>query len=406
MGLGAVLGIAGALIGVAGAGLGLINPLQREVNYRLNELIPNLELDPDTAITLYFRGLLSYSELTNIARKHGLTYDKLNQLIEASKRLLTAEEYVSAYLRNMINETELTSKLAALGLNPNEQVLKLRLARRVFTINEAFYLWRLGKITRDELEKILFANGVTRDEFDKYELLTAFMPSPSDIIRFAVREVFTPEIVNKYKMLEDLPPQYLDMAKKLGIPEEVAKWFWAAHWELPSLSMGIEMFRRKIISREELETLMRTLDIMPYWRDKLIQLSYELPTRVDLRRMYEIGVITREELKEYYEKLGYSPEDAEKLTRWTELEYAQYDRDLTVKQVVELYSMGEFTRDEAKNYLMRLGYSPEVAEYKLTLAEHEELLKEAKEAMEMLKEMFMSGPVSYTHLTLPTERIV
>jgi len=302
---------------------------------------------------------------------------------------------VSAYLRNMINETELTSKLAALGLNPNEQVLKLRLARRVFTINEAFYLWRLGKITRDELEKILFANGVTRDEFDKYELLTAFMPSPSDIIRFAVREVFTPQIVEKYKMLEDLPPQYLEMAAKLGISTDVAKWFWAAHWELPSLTAGIEMFRRKIISREELETLMRTLDIMPYWRDKLIQLSYELPTRVDLRRMYEIGVITREELKEYYEKLGYSPEDAEKLTRWTELEYAQYDRDLTVKQVVELYSMGEFTRDEAKNYLMRLGYPPEVAEYKLTLAEHEELLKEAKEAMEMLKEMFMSGLIDY-----------
>jgi hypothetical protein len=239
------------------------------------------------------------------------------------------------------------------------------------------------------------ANGVREEEFELYEKLTRFMPSPSDIIRFAVREVFTPEIIEKYKMYEDLPQEYLDMARKLGIAEEVAKWYWYAHWELPSLSMGFEMFHRKIISYDELVTLMRTLDIMPYWRDKLIQISYNLPSRVDVRRMYEIGVITYEEMIEYYEKLGYSPDDARKLAQWTAIEYVYYDRDLTTKQIIELYLMGEFTKQQAIDYLVKLRYDPMVAEYKITLAEHEEMLKEAREKMSLLKEMYLNGKIDY-----------
>jgi hypothetical protein len=395
MGLGVILGVIGAVIGVGSGALGMINPLNREFNYYLNTKWPNQEIDLDSAIDLYFRGLMPYSTLKDVALKYGYTEGRLNSLIDSRKRLLSAEEYVSAWLRGYLTDNEVTAKLKALGLDNVEQVLKLKMAKRVFSINEAFYLWRMGKLTREELGYVLKANGVSEADFDKYEMLTAYMPSPTDIIRFAVREVFTPEIVEKYKMLEDIPPQYLDMAKKLGIPEDVAKWYWAAHWELPSLTLGIEMFHRKIITREELITLMRTLDIMPGWRDKLIELSYVLPTRVDVRRMYEIGVITRDQLKEYYEKMGYSPEDAERLTQWTVIEYAQYDRDLTVNQIIELYRMGEFTREEAKNYLMKLGYPPEVADYKLTLAEHEEFLKNAKEDMAALKEMFLAGVIDY-----------
>jgi hypothetical protein len=73
----------------------------------------------------------------------------------------------------------------------------------------------------------------------------------------------------------------------------------------------------------------------------------------------------------------------------------QYDRDLTTKQVIELYLLGEFDRDKAKEYLQKLGYAPDVAEYKLTLAEHEQLLKEAKEVMETLKIMYIEGKIDY-----------
>jgi Ca2+-binding EF-hand superfamily protein len=396
MGLGALLGALGGLIGgLAVNQLNILNPLQRHITYWLNTVFPNVEIDPSTAVELYIRGHIDLSYLIDVFKKHGYDENKAKLILETAYKRLSAEEYVALYLRGKITLEELRKKLLELGLKPNEQDLKLKLTQRLFTINEAFYLWRLGKINTDELKTILRAHGVDDKDFDKYELLTAYMPSPSDIIRFAVREVFTPEIVEKYKMYEDMPPQYIEIAKKLGIPEEVAKWYWYAHWDLPSLTMGFEMFRRKIISKEELELLMRTLDIMPGWREKLIQLAYEIPTRVDVRRMYELGVIDRNKVKEYYEKLGYSPEDAELLTRWTEVEYAQQDRDLTVKQVLELFEIGEFTRDEAKQYLVALGYPPNVAEYKLTLYEHEKAIKEAREQLQYLKELYINGKLSY-----------
>lgn len=337
------------------------NPVQRAVNYELNKLIPNQELDPSSLIELYLRGYITLEELKSRIKVHGFNESR-------------TEEF-------------------------------LKLSKRIFTIDQAIYAFRRGIISEDEFKKLMEANGVSESEIPKYLKISEYFPSPSDIIRFAVREVFTPEIVEKYRMYEDLPEEYLKLAQQVGIPEEVAKWYWYAHWELPSLTMGFEMFRRKIINEDELKTLMRSLDIMPGWRDKLLQLAYEIPTRVDVRRMYEMGVLTREQVKEYYEKMGYRPEDAELLTRWTEVEYASEDRTLTVKQVLELYELGEFNRDEAIQYLRKLGYPQEIAEYKITLYEHERLLKEAKEQLNLLIEQYKAGIITWDELVNEAYRL-
>lgn len=331
-----------------------LSPFPRTIQYTLNKLLPNLEHDPHTLIELYLRGLIDINELKERAKAHGLNSEKTIELLNLSKRILSIENAIYAYRRKII--------------------------------------------THEEFVRIMKAQGVDENEIDKYLKITEYFPSPSDLIRFAVREVFTPEIVEEYRMAEDLPQEFLELASQVGIPEQVAKWYWYAHWDLPSLTMGFEMFRRKIITAEELKLLMRTLDIMPGWRDKLLELAYEIPTRVDVRRMYEMGVLTREQVKEYYEKLGYKPEDAEVLTRWTELEYASEDKTLTVKQILELYELGEFTREEALDYLNKLGYPREIAEYKLTLYEHERLLKEAKEHLNLLIEKYKAGIITFEEL--------
>jgi hypothetical protein len=396
MGWGALLGAVSAL----GAGFlmyySTMNSLQREIQYRFNRLWPNLQFSPEQGIELYFRGLISEDELKSILKDHGYSEDKFDKLKELAKTLLTAEQNLELYLRGKIDKEELIRRFKALGYDEKAVNDRIEITKRIFTINEAFALWRIGKISKEELIAILKAHGVKEDDFDKYEWLTAAFPTPSDIVRFAVREVFTPEVARKYGLEEDMPKEYLELAKKVGLSEEFAKWYWMAHWELPSITEGIEMFHRGIISKEELELLLRVHDIMPYWRDKLIQLSYIIPTRVDVRRMYEIGVITYEELIEYYKKMGYSPQDAERLAKWTAIEYVQYDRDLTTKQVIELYLLGEFDRDKAKEYLQKLVFSYiRSISNKLALAEHEQLLKEAKEVMETLKIMYVEGKMDY-----------
>ena len=262
-------------------------------------------------------------------------------------------------------------------------------------------MYRRGVINNDKLAELLKANGVDPNDALLWFKLTEYFPSPGDIIRFAVREVFTPEIVQKYRMDEDLPKEYLELAKQVGIPEQVAIWYWRAHWDLPSLSEGIELFRRKVITKEELETLMRTLDINPYWREKLIELAYELPTRVDLRRMYEMGVISKEQLIDYYEKLGYKPEDAKILADWTEMEYNYELRELNKNNILELYEIGEIDRDTAKKYLIQIGFNDKTAEYILTLKEYDIVTREAKEQLSLLIEQYKAGVIDLD--TLYTE---
>jgi hypothetical protein len=231
-----------------------------------------------------------------------------------------------------------------------------------------------GLIGEDAVDDFYAKHGLPDEWIDKVKELYWIIPSPSDLIRMAVREVFTPEIVAKFGQMEDFPEDFARWARKVGLSEEWARNYWAAHWELPSATQGFEMFHRGIISYDELKTLLRALDVMPFWRDKLIQIAYSVPTRVDVRRMYALGVIDRE-VKKYYQWMGYTPEDAERLTKFTEKTggrtMLRRERELTKSEITRLYRLGQIGRDDAMEMLQDLGYTPDAADYILDLAEYQ-----------------------------------
>jgi hypothetical protein len=136
------------------------------------------------------------------------------------------------------------------------------------------------------------------------------------------------------------------------------------------------MFHRGLIDQQGLETLLRTQDIMPYWRDKLVGLSYDLVTRVDIRRLYNIGVYNRQDVKSAYKKLGYDDTNAEALTKFTEIEYAPDDPDsgdtlksATRSAIEQSYVNGLITYEEAFSGLKALKYTEESISLFLDLAE-------------------------------------
>ncbi|GAH79863.1 unnamed protein product, partial [marine sediment metagenome] len=74
-------------------------------------------------------------------------------------------------------------------------------------------------------------------------------------------------------------------AGKKGLSKEWSERYWAAHWNLPSPQQGFEMLHRGVINVSELNMLLRALDVMPFWRDKLTAIAFRRLTRVDIRRM-------------------------------------------------------------------------------------------------------------------------
>jgi len=137
--------------------------------------------------------------------------------------------------------------------------------------------------------------------------------------------------------------------------------------------------------------LMRALDIMPFWRDKLIQMSYAPFTRVDVRRMYRDGVLGREDVKKTYLDLGYDDWHAEKLTEWTITEALSEERKLCRSLIEGLYRRRIFTREEAKEALVAVKYREEVAEAILSKVDYDIEYQYKNRIISAVKKQYLRG---------------
>ena len=310
---------------------------------------------------------------------------QINQMMPAE--LATAEEFTEAWVRGVISPQEYEIYMAQLGFSMDIIEMLKRIREPLLNVGEIQVAFNRGLITEADAIQRLSKLGYTADEIPHLLKLAKYIPSVQDFVRFAVREVFTPAIAEKYGQFEDYPPEFEEYAKKAGLDPEYAKYYWAAHWELPSITMGFEMLHRGIIDYDELKTLLRSLDVMPYWRDKLIQLSYNPYTRVDVRRMYKAGVLTKEEVFKAYKDLGYDDDHASKMTQWVCNESTEETRDLTKAEIMSLYQDRIISQDEVKSMLRSLAYQEDEIEMLINLTDY----KKAREKLNIVKSALESS---------------
>lgn len=277
----------------------------------------------------------------------------------AAQALFKGETTESAYYKN-----------AALSGIPKERArLVLEATKALPTPGSVQEAYLRGTIGEQEHDKLLRSFGYSDDNIDLFKSLYFLIPPPQDLIRMGVREVFTPEIAEKFGQFQDIPKAFLEWGKKIGLSETWSKNYWAAHWELPSASMGFEMLHRGVIDDDELKLLLRALDVMPFWRERLIEISYNPLTRVDVRRMYQLGVLDESQVTRAYLDLGYNQEKAEWLTEFTRRYYAPEDQtqldefhNLARGVYSQAYKKKIISRDEYKEFLVNLKYHPEDVE--------------------------------------------
>lgn len=276
-------------------------------------------LDLGTATNAVYRGLMSDKAYADNAMIAGLRQDRAELALEANRPLPNPGDIQAAFLR--------------------------------------------GEITIEKHNDLLRAYGFSDENIRLITSLYMLIPPPSDLIRMAVKEAFSPEIAQKFGQYEDYPKEFTEWAAKQGIDKDWAERYWAAHWDLPSPDMGFEMLHRGIIDDNELKLLLRALDVMPYWRDRLIQLSYNPLTRVDVRRMYKLGVLTEQDVTRSYLDLGYSQENAQRLTEFTKRYSAPEDtseldnfRDMARSTYSAAYKRKLLSEQEYRTMLTGMGY--------------------------------------------------
>lgn len=252
--------------------------------------------------------------------------------------------------------------MLSLGIPEQYHDALLKTAKTVLSTSEIMSLFWRGEIDVDQRTDLLHKAGITGDE--ERLILTLFdrVPNIQDAIQFAVKDVFNPEAVRMMGLDEDYPDQLTEFAAKNGFSEENAKRYWQAHWNALSPQMVFEMLHRGVVDFQSADDLLRIADWPAGLRDMLMQISYSVPTRVDVRRMYRLGVYDQQQVFENYLKLGYNEEDAVSLTQFTVLNESESERELTRSQVEAAYRDGVLDARDAAAFLKKIGYQEDLVE--------------------------------------------
>jgi len=358
----------GTWIGLA---IGVISNDIRRGQRFANTQVPS-EIPPIAdLLSVYFREIINQEVLNSYMKQHGFSESDTSLIIQANRPLLTKETIAEAWRRGVLSTDKAISILKQYGYTEEDAQTILHTETAKIHLEAARELYLRKLISEEEHDKLLAQLGYTDTQIKYLKNLYYVLPTVTDLIRMAVREVFTPEIAERFGLYSDFPEEFAEHAELLGLSREWALRYWAAHWELPSIGQGYEMLHRGIIDEEDLKTLLRAHDVMPFWRDKLIKLSYAPFTRVDVRRMYREGVIDEKDVFRTYKDLGYDDWHAEKLTEWTIKEALSEDRKLTRGLIEGLYKRGIFTEKDARDALIQIGYREEIADIIIAKAKYD-----------------------------------
>ena len=173
------------------------------------------------------------------------------------------------------------------------------------------------------------------------------LPGAQDLVRMELREVFKEEF--RPELLEPLPSMKFQQTMKLqGYDTYWANSYWAAHWVLPSLGDLDEMLHRGIISLKEWQTMVRRNDYLPAWINRREKIIYNPYTRVDVRRMRDLALLTKQEVLDNYKDLGYDDLHAERMAIWTEVY-------ILAVELRARYSKGWITSEDVYNEIVAAG---------------------------------------------------
>lgn len=320
--------------------------------------------------------------------------------------LLPVGEYVKLLYRERGNESRWYDYLRQSGLDKTSADELKRANASIIDVQDLIDLKRRTNLTDDEFYEKAYQLGYSREEINKVLAVRYPIPTLSDIIMFAVREAYDENFIKSSGYdtnLNIIMQKAANDLKNIGVkPEDFAK-YWYSHWQLPSPQMGFEMVHRGIIpidspdSRQlSLRRLLIASDYAPGWIDNLIAISYTPYTRVDIRRMHKVGILSAEQVYNAYKDIGYNDEKARNLTNFTillndESKNKPKEKDLTKTDLINGYKDSVITRLEAKNGLIELGYDSNESEFYLKKADIDEKQRLSKSEIASVKGLFQKG---------------
>lgn len=302
-------------------------------------------------------------------------------------------EAVEMWRRGFIDQDTFNSIMQDSGLPNAVQGGLVRMVRQYSNPDDLIFgLWR-GLYSEEDFRKMLSVVGVDGQYHDLWVEKSKLIPPYTDLIRMLVREAFRDDISQKFGYDDDYPEQINPFFKRIGYDPDWAKRLWRAHWVLPSPQQAYEMLHRGLIDTATLRELLKTSDYPSFWREKLEAISYNVLTRIDVRRLLQAGIIDADKALGTYKKMGYSPDDAQLLTDFAVSGITQDEKDLTKTEIRDLYEEGLIDRNSFQSNLVKMGYDGSEAEEILKLADVNIAKAARTDAINYVKERYFAKQI-------------
>lgn len=209
-------------------------------------------------------------------------------------------------------------------------------------------IWLRDKPAYDKFFDDLKDQGWDDERIAIAKELSNIIPPLADMVRFADYSSFDPEVIAKWREFYDAPGWIREPFSLLGVTGEWADKYWFSHWVQPGRYELSLMHRRGLINDDDVKLAYRTMGYSPYWQDLLLNLVKEVPTRVDVRRWWDMRTIDEARLREIYHAQGYYGKDLEDYVLWTKVYVAFPD-------LIARWKNGFITLDEVRAELTGYG---------------------------------------------------
>ncbi len=258
-----------------------------------------------------------------------------------------------------------------------------------------FELYRRGDITEAQLDNRLAELGFTAERRSELKKLAVRIPPLQDVIRYMGKEAFEPDMIGLFGLMADYPAEAEEWAAKQGLDKRWAAAEWVSHWKdlgiefmLSALHRGIKLSDGTAIDFKFLDRYMGLIEIPPKLREIVVKTAYSPYTRVDVRRMYALGVLDEKQVMQSYRDIGYDEEHATNLTKFTILDVEKEQKALTRADIESGFKDGDLTVFEAVSYLKDIGYKEDFANYLIYRADLVKQRDERQSKVDYIREHF------------------
>jgi len=340
----------------------------------------------------YRRGILAPTTLDDIMRRQGFDPDVLFTDSGQSELHVWRDGsdplpwtvILDQYFRGLITEAQARQLLKESGITDSSTQTRILESLRPIDLSAAILLTNRGVLTQNEFLDQLDRMGY-REPSDHNALaeLLKQIPGPSDLVRFALREVWDPDVVREFGYDDEFPEPFKFWLKQQGldwsqnVPNPGAadtpgvSWplaYWRSHWQTISPGQAYEMLHRlrpDVIDRYRaiapdvqpftIDDVRRVLKIADYpkpFRDRLAAISYRVIGIRQIRTLVANRLWGQPELIRGFQDQGYSPADSDVLATMSlrEVETRRLKSLLQGQKsrVLRAYELGVFSRLDAE----------------------------------------------------------